>query len=346
MKKLLSALVVSVLAVTAALAGDDNLAEAFFKSGLTQLSQNNFEEAISKFNKALTYRAEYPEALYRLGEAYEKNKQVKKSLAPYRKCQRLLTLKSGRTKDEDELFLLAAKALERTDTASRQLTKVRGAYMSGLLNLANDYANRKYPRFAGRVLQRILDIEPNHKGAQELMTKLQLAPMPVAQPNSKPEDKKPAAKGKPEKIFNGKDISNWSVAGNQQEYQNWRIESGQLVGGSKMANLECYLIWKGSLPENYKISVKFNVERTYTVYTNHAGLVYATSDAYQSIQINSNDSGTNGTLAFIKQDGKCKALLNGKVINDNIMMSGTPVVGLMTRNSHVFFSNITVEELK
>ncbi|MFH1227394.1 MAG: tetratricopeptide repeat protein [Planctomycetota bacterium] len=342
MKRWLIGVILLLLSGTA-LPDDKELANVYYQSGLALFSQSKYDEAVIRFNRSLSYIKDFSPSLFKLGECYEKLKDNKKALKNYRLCLKSLQQRKL-TKEEEDLSNQTELRLDKLDANGLKLKGIRSSAISRLFILADN--NKKYPRFTCRVLRTIIDLDPGHKDAFELLSKLESSD--AVQPNpDKPDIKKTPVKPAVEKLFNGKDMGNWQVAGEQQGYQSWRIEGGQLAGGSKMAHLESYFIWQGTLPENYKISIKFYVERTYTVYTNHVGLVYAQSGAtYNSVQLNSKDSGTTGTLVFIKQDGKCKSLLNGKVVNENLILSGTPIVGLMAKNSQVYFSNITLEELK
>ncbi|MFH1228044.1 MAG: tetratricopeptide repeat protein [Planctomycetota bacterium] len=153
---------------------DENsqLAESCYKSGLTQMEQKDYETAITKFKKAIAYRAEYPEALFKLGEAYEKNKQLKESVNSYRECRRLLAGKSQRTKEEEQLLAQALRRLDQLDTNGKRLTGIKNNYTSELFKIANQCVAKKYVRFAGRILNRILEIDPSNKSVQELLGKL------------------------------------------------------------------------------------------------------------------------------------------------------------------------------
>lgn len=323
---------------------DAESAGIFYQAGLAEIKQNNHQKAIEKFIKALSFRPGFPEALFKLGECYEKIKDNRKALRSYRKCLKALQQKSSPTAEERDLTAQVTRCLDKIDLDAKRLSRLKADYAAGLFKLANECNNKRYPRFACRVLERLLRFDPIHKGAQELIVKLDEAKAAFyAAKENKPEPTKPV-KGKVEKIFNGKDMSNWQVTGNQQEYQLWRVENSQLAGGTKMGNLDCFAMYKGEVPQNYKLSLRYCVDRVYASESNHLGIVYSSSR--DVAPINSSSYGAAGKLEFIRQGDKGKFIINGKVLNDNITVTGSPTIGLMVKNSQVFFSNITLEELK
>lgn len=334
-----------VLWCSSAVFTDDNeSASIYYQAGLSAIKQNRHQEAVEKFTKALSFRPNFPEALFKLGECYEKIKDDRKALQSYRKCFKLLQMQTSPTAEERDLTSQLTRCLDKIDLDSKKLSRLKADYVAELFKLANECNNKKYPLFACRVLERILWFDPAHKGAQELIVKLDETKAAFyTVKEDKPEPPKPV-KGKVEKLFNGRDMSNWQVSGNEQEWQQWRVENGHLAGGSKMLGLECLLLWKGTIPENYKFSVKYTVDRIYTAQSNHLGIIYNSGN--DVAPINTSSWGGSGKLEFIRQGQKGKFTINGKVLNDNINVSGSPTVGLMVKNSHIFFSKITLEELK
>ncbi|MFH1226534.1 MAG: tetratricopeptide repeat protein [Planctomycetota bacterium] len=148
------------------------LAESYYKVGLTQMEQKDYEAAITKFKKALAYRAGYPEAWFKLGEAYEKNNQPREALNSYRKCQRLLNEKTPPGKEDEQLLSQVLRRLDQLDVNGKRLVGIKNNYTSELFKLANQCVTKKYVRFACRILNRIVEIDPANKNAQELLAKL------------------------------------------------------------------------------------------------------------------------------------------------------------------------------
>lgn len=154
-------------------AGDDSEpADIYYKSGLAAFKQNNFDEAINKFTKAVAYRPEFPEALFKLGECYEKTKNAQKALVSYRASVKYLQALPERTKEENDLLAQATRCIERLDLNGRQLQKIKSEHSSKLLSAAQDCFKKRHYRFARQLVERILALDPTNKGALELQAKL------------------------------------------------------------------------------------------------------------------------------------------------------------------------------
>lgn len=152
--------------------GAEDEADIFYKSGLAAAKGNDYETAIRKFNRALQYRPDFPEALFKLGECYEKIDDDTKALANYRRCLKCLQSRTEPSKSDKDLLAGVTRILEKLDIDGNSLRRMKAAQVAELLKLAQECINKRYPRFAARTLGIALQIDPDNKSAQELLAKL------------------------------------------------------------------------------------------------------------------------------------------------------------------------------
>ncbi|MFA5794251.1 MAG: tetratricopeptide repeat protein [Candidatus Brocadiia bacterium] len=173
--------VISILCLAAlipALAADDDkeLSEMFYKAGIKAAKDNDFAEAARKFERALEYQPDFPEAMFKLAECCEKTGQKTRAVENYRLCRKSLSGQRHQlSKEEQDLLSRANRALDRVDTAGKELRQARAAQCAELMKLANDCYNRRYLRMSLRVVELILRLDPDFAPAKELLAKLKQA---------------------------------------------------------------------------------------------------------------------------------------------------------------------------
>ena len=426
-------------------AENSELANLYYQSALELLKANKHEEAIEKFNKALSYRAEFPEALFNLGECYKKLGDNKNSIKNYRRCGRCLKQRFL-AKEDEKLLAQVYQSLEKIDPNGKKFGFIKTNYIASSWALANDCANKKYNSFAWRILQYLLLVDPSNKSAQDLSAKLG-TPRTAAEPTSEPGENDPAAKraesylrmtqtlfyngeynnliatcneviklnpkcalayawrglaywkkndpaqmnadfemafkldpdnrqlgemkknfeplrkfnpdakksevGQTQNLFNGKDINDWETKDTYpseanvwgtEKFQNWFVKDGKIQADPRVSNSKAVLLWKGAVPAQYTLTVKFTIERNRSSKTDPVSFIYGSAGAdYDKVSLSS----TIGVaiihkLELIRENDRYKAILDGKVIKDNITSSGSPAIGLMVQNGLVSFSAITL----
>lgn len=192
-KKILITVILFPILCGVIFADDNESAEIYYQAGLKALKDNDYETAIAKLTKAVSYKPEFPSALFRLGECYEKIKENRQALKNYRLCRKYLKQQSDLSKEDEQLLSLASRRIDQLDVSGKQLTRIKNNYTSELLKLANQCVGKKYNLFAGRIIERILELDPTNKGAQELSAKIGKT---VVKPD-KPDKSKPVAKPDP-----------------------------------------------------------------------------------------------------------------------------------------------------
>ena len=150
----------------------EEMANIFYQSGMELQKQNKYSEAAIKFTKVLSYKPDFPDALFRLGECYEKLQDKQKAARNYRLCQKCLKKQINRSKESEELLLLAGQRLDKIDVNSSQFSKLKSAYASKLMNLSKECQNRKYSRLACWMLENILASDSCNKTARDLFDNL------------------------------------------------------------------------------------------------------------------------------------------------------------------------------
>ena len=305
-KKILITVILFPILCGIIFADDNESAEVYYQAGLKAVKDNDYEVAIVKFTKAVSYRPEFPPALFKLGECYEKIKENRQALKNYRLCRKYLSQQSALPKENEQLLLLVLRRIDPLDVNGKQLARIKNNYTAELLKLANQCANKKYNLFAGRIIERILEIDPTNKGAQELLSKIGKTAVKPEKPNKS----KPVANPDPK-------ASSESVRGGDDHYRQGELDEALADYTEAIRldpkNAEAYnnraLTYnrKGELDKaitdfNDAIKIKPNTPRLY----NNRGLAYAKkgnfdkaiSDFTEAIKLDSRHIESYGARAY------------------------------------------------
>jgi tetratricopeptide (TPR) repeat protein len=192
LRKALFIAVIGLLIGNYTIAEEDKTEPAgiWYQSGLKLISEKDYEGAIAKFKKALSCKPEFPPALFKLGECYEKTKDITKAIRNYRRGANCLKQDQNRPKEKEELLAEITKCLDRLDANGKKLNSAKRAQVDKLLALARESIAKKYYHFAARVLEYILMLEPDNAAAKELLARLN-------EPPDTPDKKKKPAAAKP-----------------------------------------------------------------------------------------------------------------------------------------------------
>ncbi|MEW6027464.1 MAG: tetratricopeptide repeat protein [Planctomycetota bacterium] len=301
-------ILVSLIGVFVFANDDEDMALTYYQSGVALQKENKPNEAVEKFTKALTYKNDFPEALFRLGECYEKLQNIPSAIKNYRLCLRCLECKTSLNSDEKSISLSARKNLDKIDAKNAQVRNEKSKYIDKLAKVGGECAAKKYYNFSRRIYNLILAVDPGNKAASDAIRKI-----PADNAGSKP------AEGQ---IFNGADLDGWTV--NTNVWLNlWSVEKPCLVfnrtpAGAKQPSGEpspLLLASKSPLPEDYTLSFEVFVEKRWGHATAHCvGFIYG--EAIQSTSAGPNvvmlqkiecDPGKIGewkTIKFIKEGNK------------------------------------------
>lgn len=316
-------------------AEDNELADTYYQSGSVLCKQNKYEEAIAKFNKALSYRRQFPAVLFKLGECYEKLKDNKKAVWNYRLCRKYLQQQSDRSKEEDEMVVQVSRTLDKIDINGKQFLKIKNEYTSKLLALVNECINTRLFGFARRFIEHLLKIDPANKTAQKLLADLG--------------GESPGNQAKTvEKPFNGKNLNNWETLGADQTA--WSVQNNKIVADPR-ENMEAILLSKTAVPKNYSFTVDVEIKALLGNTKSKVCIVGAKTSPENAlgpaiILKASMMTGKTYKIEYVKRNGINNLLLNGQVVHKDFELPGTPAVGLMALNARLVFSNIELKELK
>lgn len=317
----------------------DELAGVYYQSGLALARQNKYEEAMGKFYKALSYRRNWPEALFRLGECQEKAKAARQALKNYRLCRKYLSEQAELSTEQQELTASVNRVLERLDAGGKQLRAIRNKYIADLVALATTCIGRRHYRFACGLLEYILEMDPDNKQAQELLNKTR---------KSIPSDAPTRLAGK-HNIFNGRDIKNWEYVGGT-EINCWTVERGNLIAEPKSDEGMAGLKYKGKVSANFRFTAQFSIDQ-----------LNSGCEVLVIIGVNKNDPTNHSTVrlrnslrtnsannfVMAKQGNRMKMSFNGKAISEiEYPNDMSPAVGLIARKLRATFTNVTLEEIK
>ncbi|MFA5793876.1 MAG: tetratricopeptide repeat protein [Candidatus Brocadiia bacterium] len=240
-------------------ADDAELAGAVYQSGLNAFKQNKFDDAAQKFARALEYKSDYTEAMFKLAECHEKLRNSQQAVRYYRQSARQVASKTDSSTEERNILQQSRKVLEKLDVRGTQFNTAKSKQIDILLKMANDCAGRKYFGFARRIYEQILIIDPGNKTAADAMEKL-AAGQPVESPDSK-------TAGKAKSVFNGKNLDGWQFDSNIW-LNLWSIEEGCLAFNKKPLSPKAgpslepsALKLAGQLPDNYVMSMEMFIEK-------------------------------------------------------------------------------------
>ncbi|MBI5777949.1 MAG: tetratricopeptide repeat protein [Planctomycetes bacterium] len=352
-KILLFGSLLAILTYAAVVFAEDNneLADVYYQSGLALFKQNKHDEAIEKFNKALSYKQDFPQALFKLGECCEKVSETKKAVDNYRLSLKYLKQQKTLSKEENELLVQVCRCIDKLDINSNEFGKMKNDYISGLLTVANDCFNKRCQRFSLRLVQSVLEIDESNKTAQALLAKIDkkiITSLSAGRLNV----------GPPRELFNGKDLKNWKKGSEKRVDSSFcEVENSRIIVDPVDSNNGIWLVVDAEPPDEYTLTIKFKVLKYYlepsqsfiaaiyghTIRNTYVGGSYNLTQAL---------TGEN-EVKFIKYKDKYELLLNGKSIIANkeemkIEFSSIDAlkIGMIVRGAKISISKVTVQEFK
>ena len=352
-KILLFSILLAILTTSAAIFAEDDsdLASVYYQSGMSLFKQNKYDEAAEKFNKALSYKKESPQVLFRLGECYEKVNETKKAIDNYRLCQKYLNQQKTPSKEDAEMLIQVSRCIDKLDINGVEFRKTKNDYLAGLLGIANDCFNKRFQRFTLRLVQTALEIDNSNKAAQKLLDKIDeniVAALSADQLDSV---------GPPQELFNGRDIKNWTKNPSQDaKERDWIVEGGRLKGDSGGKKSGVYMLWKGTPPEEYRITLKFKMLKTYKE-PRHISIVYGetpnnTYAASCCCPISSRLAKGENIMTVSKYADRLKFTLNGRTFTKEEMGEELdfaqikyPKIAISLKDVAISIDKITLQEL-
>lgn len=243
---------------------DLEIARAYYQSGLLLFNQNKYEAAIEKFNKAVSTKKDFTEALFKLGECYEKTEDTFQAIINYRLCLKSLESKKELTQEEKNILTSAKRNLDTIDIKGKEFKVAKEKYVVELLKIVNEYVSKKYLNCASKLYQKILNVDPVNKTASDGLAKVH---KDVAQ--------KAAASKKERPIFSGEDMTGWDV--NRMWIPLWSVDKPFLVF-NRVANSQPSLIeYKTEPPGNYILSFELILEKRLPVTDYEVAVCYGQS---------------------------------------------------------------------
>lgn len=325
-----------------------DMAATFYQSGLALMKENKHADAIEKLNRALSYKKNFPAALFRLAECHEKTQSKTEASRNYRRCIKLLESGLDPGDDDKNLLPAALKALEKIDANSAQLKTIRAKHYDKMSKIASELASKKYYLFAARAYNAILAIDPANKNAKDDLVNL------PKDDNVKDRDK----------IFNGTDLSGL-VVNTKVWLPLWSVEKPCLIFNreppkSKKASGEPSLLLvqsKGPLPEDYILSFEVFIEKKWMhAAANVIGFVYGENIQTTSagnviapmrIDCLAPKAGSWETIKFTKAGNKYSIEGPGTSKRNGPLDKYTnKAVGLYAQGVTAKFRNITIKQTK
>ncbi|MBI5777948.1 MAG: tetratricopeptide repeat protein [Planctomycetes bacterium] len=352
-KILLFGILLVILTYAAVIFVEDNneLADVYYQSGLALFKQNKHDEAVEKFNKALSYKRDFSQALFKLGECHEKLADSRSALNNYRLCLRCLKQQKTLSREENELLAQVNRCIDKLDTNGADFKKIKNDYITGLLALASDCFNKKQQRLTFRLAQNVLEVDEANKSAKELTAKIDKKIIASLLPEQ-------IDAGPPKELFNGKDIKNWGQGTSDYiEDVLWRVAGGRIIGDPKDPTMRIALLGTDRIPNEYLLTIKFSIQKYYVDKPRALVTIIngrTSNEKYSSTPIRSSwlVSGEN-EIKLIRYAEGLKLIVNGKTapLNEEnyrleLLQIQTPLVGITVSGAVISIKNITVQEVK
>ncbi|MBI5779307.1 MAG: hypothetical protein HZA49_07615 [Planctomycetes bacterium] len=332
-------------------AEEKDLANTHFQDGLELFKKSKYSEASEKFRKAMSYRADFIDAIFNLGECYSKLNDNNRALKNYRRSLKLLQQEPNRSKEHNDLLARVSRAMDKIDTIGKSFQKSKTEYISKLNTLVSEWMYKRYQRFAYYAIQRILIADPVNKPASEALEKID-EKITQAQKNDAQSNKLTLiAKSPPRKIFNGTDLNDWLFGGCPKE--NWNIAGGKIKGGPSATNADdvsAFLIWTGPAPQNSILTMRFSAGNVINKKLGGAeiGGVYSYDKeadyfwwGFVRYHVLAKDM---NTLELITRDNQYSVFLNNDLIHQEKRGKGEPKAGVYIKNVKVVINSITLQE--
>lgn len=175
------------VAVGAAVAGDAGLAKFLLDAGKVDLQKGDLAGAVTKLEKARVEDPDLLEVLWVLGQVREKQAAGSEALRAFRDLLDGIDRKekaATATKDESALRKRASARVEALGAGEKELRTAREAFVKGLLAFAKERAE-KDKTIAARALRLLLEEDPSHAEAAQMLARLG-APAEAARPPESP----------------------------------------------------------------------------------------------------------------------------------------------------------------
>ncbi|MFH0888443.1 MAG: tetratricopeptide repeat protein [Planctomycetota bacterium] len=316
------------------------IAKAYYQSGLLLFNQNKYDEAIEKFNKALSTKKDFVEALFKLGECYENTKDTIQAIINYRLCLKSLESKKELVQDEKNILTSAKRNLDKIDVKGKEFKIAKEKYVAELLKTVNEYASKKYLNCAVKLYRKILSVDPVNKAASDGLAKVR-----------NDMTQKAVGSKKERLIFSGEDMSGWDV--NSIWLPLWSVDKPFLVFNRTSRDQPSLIEYKTAFPENYILAFELILEKRLPITGYEVGICYGQSsnEGKISLQIvNTIFSKLNNwekiRFTFSKQDMTFKLEEGSKVTKKGkLEVSGVYKIGINARGYIAKFRNITLLDL-
>lgn len=325
----------------------------FYKSGLSLFKHNKYDEALSKFQRAVSYKPDFPEAIFKIGECAEKLKDTKTALKNYRLCLKYLQTRETLTPNEKNTLPLVKRTLEKLDVRGNQFRTLKGKHVDNLIKFSGECMGRRYPRFALKVYKLALELDPANKAVADAIKKIEEDAPAVKEPAIKSRGKKEVS------VFNGTDLSNWSMSSIWLPL--WSIEKPCLVFNRAPANTKTpsaepsVINLNPPYPENYTLTMEIFIETRLPRAVEHTiSFVYGetrrksgSAEVLTPTRVPSyfEKVGAWEKIKFTKDGVDCTIeFSNGNKRTGVLGNTDTPTIGIYAQGFVVKFKNITLKE--
>jgi tetratricopeptide (TPR) repeat protein len=189
----LCAVVLGALLLLRPVAADPEVARLIFKSGKDALAKKQWDEAVTKFERALAEDATLTESVYWAALALDKKGALVEAQARYRAFRKAARAKAGGpSKEEAPLLKKADGRLQDLAPAEEELLRLQEAFVAQVLAFARSNALGDRA-LANRAIAAAKAADPESADASALQGELARAAGPAAAPSAKDDRPVPPA---------------------------------------------------------------------------------------------------------------------------------------------------------
>jgi tetratricopeptide (TPR) repeat protein len=151
---------------------DKEIAKGFYNLADEAFKSKSYQQAIEQFTKALKYYPDFIEAIYKMGETYEKMENEVKSLQCYTKCNDQLNAKAELSEGEAKIKTAIESKLKVLEAFEAEVNKCDNEITERLLSLGPKAIEGGDYVLGAEIFSLILIISPDYAEAENYLKKI------------------------------------------------------------------------------------------------------------------------------------------------------------------------------
>jgi tetratricopeptide (TPR) repeat protein len=223
-----------------------------YNLGIEEFKNGNYKKASEKFEEALKYAKDTFNIHIKLGECYEKLKDLSGASRNYRCCMQLLRNKQTLTDEENKNLEKIGAFLKKSDVFAQEFSKLKSYYVQRMLGFGKNCISAKQFQIALTAFNHAMIADSDNKTIQDSLKKCSENIITVTDTDE------PGMPKNTIRLFNGLDINDWLT--NWGAFPRiWEIKDGMLIADVPANGQSAILIHKNLSPKNYTLVYEFKV---------------------------------------------------------------------------------------